>query len=66
MSSGFDTPEQAALASFSAGAGAFVVRTEIIDVDHVDVIVDTAPSHPMRCHSFRADGRWYDGGDITE
>jgi hypothetical protein len=66
MTSGFDAAEQAALSSSSATANARVLRTEVIDTDHVDVIVDTEPSHPMRCHSFRSNGRWHDGGDITE
>ena len=60
------TPEEAALASYSDPAGAFVVRTEVISDEQVDVIVDTDPSHPMRVHVVREDDGWVEAGDIVE
>jgi hypothetical protein len=65
---GFETPEEAALSGWHnvASAQAHVVRVEVLDEDHVDVIVDTVPSHPMRNHTFRAEGRWHDGAEGVE
>lgn len=60
------TPEEAALASYSPAAGAFVVRTEPIDPSRVDVIVDFATSHPMRCHCELTPDGWVEAGDIVE
>ena len=54
------------LSGYSSAAEARVVRTDVLDADHVGVIIDSNPSHPMRCHASRLDGRWYDGGDIVE
>ena len=42
------------------------MRTEIIDADHVDVIIDFASSHPMRCHCERTIDGWIETGDIVE
>ena len=63
---GRSTPEEAVLSGYSSAAEARVVRTDVLDADHVGVIIDSNPSHPMRCHASRLDGRWYDGGDIVE
>jgi hypothetical protein len=63
---GYPSPEAAALSSFSPSARARVVRVEVHDDDHVDVIVDTEPTHLMRCFTRRADGEWYDEGDSAE
>lgn len=62
----YATPEAAALSSYSPAAGAHVVRTEVIDDEHVDVIVDFASSHPMRCHCMRTIDGWIEAGDIVE
>lgn len=62
----YATPEQAALSSYSPAAGAHVVRTEVIDADHADVIIDFASSHPMRCHCERTIDGWIEAGDIVE
>lgn len=62
----FATPEAAALSSYSPAAGAHVVRTEAIDADHVDVIIDFASPHPMRCHCERTIEGWIEDGDIVE
>ena len=43
-----------------------MLRTEAIDTDHVDVIVDFATSHPMRCHCRRTADGWIEDGDIVE
>lgn len=64
--SAFPTPEGAALASYSAASEAFVVRVEQLGPDRTDVIVDTRPSHPMRCHCFLTEEGWQHGGDIAE
>jgi hypothetical protein len=63
---GHDSPEAAALASYPASAGAHVVRIELIDDSHVEVIIDMKPSHPMRVHCTHREGHWYDDGDIVE
>ena len=60
------TPEAAALSSYSPAAGAHVVGTEVIDDDHVDVLIDFASSHPMRCHCERTIEGWIEAGDIVE
>ena len=44
----------------------YVVRTEVIDADRVDVIVDFASSHAMRCHCERTIDGWIEAGDIVE
>ena len=62
----YATPEEAALSSYSSPAGAHVVRTEVIDADRVDVIVDFASSHAMRCHCERTIDGWIEAGDIVE
>jgi hypothetical protein len=62
----YATPEAAALSSYSPAGGAHVVRTEVIDVDHVDVIIDFASPHPMRCHCERTFDGWIEAGDIVE
>lgn len=59
-------PEEAALSSYSPAAGAQVVRTEVIDSDHVDVIINFASSHPMRCHCERTIEGWIEADDIVE
>jgi hypothetical protein len=63
---GFATPEQAAVASFPPSASARVVRVEVKDATHVDVIVDTEPSHLMRVHCQRRGNNWYEAGEIVE
>ena len=62
----FDSPEEAALSSYSPAAEARVLRIEVIDSHHVDVIIDFATSHPMRCHIQQTADGWVDGGDIVE
>lgn len=62
----FATPEQAAVSSYSPAVGAHVLRTEVIDADHVDVIIDFAASHPMRCHCELTSDGWVEVGDIVE
>ena len=64
--SAYTTPEAAALSSYSPAAGAHVVKAEVIDEDHVDVIIDFASSHPMRCHCERTIEGWIETGDIVE
>jgi len=63
---GHATPEEAALAEWPPGSGAQVLRTEQLDSLHVDVVIDTVPSHPMRVHCYKIDEVWYCGGDIVE
>lgn len=62
----YETPEEAALSSYSPEAHARVVRVERLNSDRVDVIIDTEPSHPMRVLCYRENGSWHDGGDIVE
>lgn len=63
----YATPEAAALSSYSPAAGAHVVRTEVIDAHHADVIIDFASSSlPMRCHCERTIDGWIEAGDIVE
>lgn len=62
----YATPEAAAVSSYPPAAGAHVMRTEFIDTDHVDVIIDFASSHPMRCHCERTIEGWIEVGDIVE
>jgi len=62
----FDTPEEAALASYSPAAQAHVLRLEPIDETHVDVILDTVPSHTMRSHCWLTATGWVEMGDIVE
>lgn len=63
---GFASPGEAALASYSPAAKAHVVRVESIDDSSVDVIVDTEPSHPMRVHCALTERGWVEMGDIVE
>lgn len=60
--SGYPTPEQAALASYSLSAGAFVVRVTS-DGRLAEVEIDTDPSHPyfITCVNGRY-GLWYERG----
>jgi hypothetical protein len=62
----YATAEEAALASYSAASEAFVVRIEEIGPGRTDVIVDTHPSHPMRCHCYGTADGWVWGGDVVE
>ena len=62
----FVSAEEAALSSYAASAQAHVVRVEVIDDTHTDVIVDFEPSHPMRCHCELTAGGWVEAGDIVE
>lgn len=61
--SGYPTPQQAALASDSASAEAFVVRVTI-DGRSAEVEIDTDPSHPyfITCIHGRY-SLWYERGD---
>jgi hypothetical protein len=63
---GYDSPEEAALTGWEPGAGARILRSEVISDDRVDVIVDTEPSHPMRVHCQREGGLWRYVGDMVE
>jgi hypothetical protein len=59
---GYHTPEEAALASYSESAGAFVVRV-VSDGDCAEVEIDTDPSHPYLSECMRrSDGLWYERG----
>ncbi len=62
----FDTPEDAALASYSPAAEAFVLRVEPIDEQRVDVIVDMVPSHPMRSGCRLTGAGWIEEWDIVD
>ena len=62
----FKSHEEAALSSYSPAAEARVIRVEVIDSNHVDVIIDFVSSHPMCSHSELTPDRWIDGGDIVE
>jgi hypothetical protein len=62
----FASAEEAALSSYSPAAEAHVIRVEVLDSHHVDVIIDFVPSHPMRCHCELTPDGWVDGGDIVE
>jgi hypothetical protein len=57
--SGYRTPEEAAVASYSDAAGAFVVRVDRRR-NWAEVEIDTDPSHPyfVRCER-KKDGLWY-------
>ncbi len=58
--SGYPTPEQAALASYSPAAGAFVVHVTAHGFS-AEVAIDTEPSHPSvtTCLKGRY-GLWYE------
>jgi hypothetical protein len=60
--SGYPTPEQAALASYSPCAGAFVVQV-MKSGRFAEVEIDTNPSHPyfVTCVNGRY-GLWYERG----
>ena len=60
---GYPTAQQAALASYSPAAGAFVVSLRT-DGRRAEVEVDTSPSHPCvtTCIKGRY-GLWYERGD---
>lgn len=59
---GYRTPEDAALASYSEAAGVFVVRV-VSDGDCAEVEIDTDPSHPYLIECIRRrDGLWYERG----
>jgi len=63
--SGFDTPEEAALSGWTSVSKPRVIkRLRGSDVS-VWIIVDTEPSHPMRVHCERVDGRWFWTEDVT-
>jgi hypothetical protein len=62
----YSSPEEAAISSYPPAASARVVRVEPLDDRHVDVIVDTNPSHLMRVHCEMEGGTWYVTGDIVE
>jgi len=57
---GYPTPEEAALSSFEPVSKPCVVSVDPAqDADHIVVLVDTEPSHPMSCFcQRRADGNW--------
>jgi hypothetical protein len=56
---GYLTPEEAALSSYSAAAGAFVVRVTT-DENVAQLEVDTDPSHPYFITCERHGGLWYE------
>jgi hypothetical protein len=59
---GYETPEEAALASYSQSAGVFVVRV-VRDGDCAEVDIDTDPSLPYLIECMRRrDGLWYERG----
>lgn len=62
---GFDSPEEAALSGWEPISQARVVEVVREGTDSVYVVVDTEPSHPMRVHCERVDGRWHWASDIT-
>jgi hypothetical protein len=64
-SRGFDSPEQAAIASFPGAAHARVVDVQRVDDASVHVIVDTDPSHPMRVFCERREHQWFAVGDVS-
>lgn len=47
------------MSSFPVAAALRIVRVEPVDDPHVEVIVDTEPSHPMRVHCELDGGGWY-------
>ncbi|HVM14822.1 MAG TPA: hypothetical protein VM287_10910 [Egibacteraceae bacterium] len=55
---GFDSPEEAALSGWDPEWNARVLRVEIETADSVYVFIETEPSHPMRVHCQRMNGRW--------
>jgi hypothetical protein len=59
---GYRTPEEAALASYSESAGAFVVGV-VTDGNVAKVEIDTDPSHPYFIHCEKGKGgMWYELG----
>jgi hypothetical protein len=59
---GYPTPEEAALASYSEAAGVFVVRV-VRDGNCAEVEIDTDPSHPYLVECMKGnDGLWYERG----
>jgi len=59
---GFVRPEDAALAGYSAGARARVVRVRLVDPTNARVVIDTEPSHPVTVYCRRFGNLWYDWG----
>ena len=58
----FETPEDAAVASYSPGAEATVVSVEMVNDWFARIVVDTVPSHPMDVTCLRLpSGRWVEG-----
>jgi hypothetical protein len=58
---GFDSPEQAALASWASAPSAHA-HVASIDVrgDRAEVVIDTDPSHPDWFYCVRRNGRWFE------
>jgi hypothetical protein len=63
---GYDTPEEAALSGWQPVAQPRVVTVRVENETSVFVVVDTEPSHPMRVHCERINGRWFWTSDVTE
>ena len=56
-----DTPEEAALRGYTAGAKPRVLSVRMIDDTTAEVIVDTEPSHRMMSICSRSeDGQWFE------
>jgi hypothetical protein len=62
---GFYSPEEAALSGWEPVSKARVVEARVESSDSVYVVVDTEPSHPMRVHCERINGRWLWTSDVT-
>ena len=63
----YPTPEEAALAQWDKypQAEARVIRVRYVDENHVIVVTDTVPSHPMNNHCKRTAEGWVYQGDYS-
>jgi hypothetical protein len=59
----FDTPEEAALAGWSASAKPVLICSAMESSDRAIVCVDTEPSHPMKVQCVRSAEGWLVAGD---
>lgn len=55
---GFDSPEEAVLSGWGPVSRARAVEVRVERSDSVYVVVDAEPSHPLRVHCERINGRW--------
>lgn len=61
---GFDTPQEAALDSWSPAAQARIISTTIRG-DRAEVALEVGPSYPYWVYCIRRQGRWFEGNSAN-